>query len=83
MDITTIVIDNARKVAEISLDHGEEVAIETFDEGEVWPLIRDGRVDHALSVLGLYAWLWSRSAGDFAGSADRSLDPLPLLYFGE
>ena len=61
--ITTILIENARKVAEPSLDHGEEVGIEFFEEPEVWPMIRDGRVDHALSVLGLYAWLWSRSAG--------------------
>jgi 8-oxo-dGTP pyrophosphatase MutT (NUDIX family) len=59
--ITTLVIANARKVDEPSLDHGEEVEIELFDESEVWPLIRDGRVDHALAVLGLYAWLWSRS----------------------
>jgi 8-oxo-dGTP pyrophosphatase MutT (NUDIX family) len=60
--ITTIVIDNARKVAEPSLDHGEEVDVELFDEREVPNLIRSGRVDHALSVLGLYAWLLSRTA---------------------
>ena len=61
--ITTILIANARKLAEPTLDHGEEVEVELFDESEVWSLIREGQVDHALSVLGLYAWLWSRSAG--------------------
>jgi 8-oxo-dGTP pyrophosphatase MutT (NUDIX family) len=60
--ITTIVIENARKVTEPSLDHGEEVDVELFDESEVPSLIREGRVDHALSVLGLYAWLLSRKA---------------------
>jgi 8-oxo-dGTP pyrophosphatase MutT (NUDIX family) len=57
--ITTILIENARKVAEPSLDHGEEVEVELFDESEVLTLIRTGRVDHALAVLGLYAWLLS------------------------
>ena len=57
--ITTIVIDNARKVAEPALDHGEEVLVELYDESEIPSLVRDGRVDHALAVLGLQAWLLS------------------------
>jgi 8-oxo-dGTP pyrophosphatase MutT (NUDIX family) len=56
--ITTILITNARKIAEPNLDHGEEVEVELFPQGEVLSLIRDGRVDHALVVLGLYAWLF-------------------------
>jgi ADP-ribose pyrophosphatase len=54
--ITTIAIANARKVAAPSLDHGEEVEVELFDVDLIPELIRDGRVDHALAVLGLYAW---------------------------
>ena len=57
--ITTICVANARKVAEPSPDHGEEVEVELFHEGEIPNLIRDGRVDHALAVLGLYAWMLS------------------------
>ncbi len=57
--ITTILIENARKVVEPTPDHGEEVDVELFDEGEVPSLIREGRVDHALSVMGLFAWVLS------------------------
>ena len=55
--ITTIAIANARKVAEPSLDHGEEVHVELYPERDIPSLILEGRVDHALAVLGLYAWL--------------------------
>lgn len=58
--ITTLVIPNARKVAEPSLDHGEEVVVELFEDRDVPGLIQEGKVDHALSVLGLSAWLLSR-----------------------
>jgi hypothetical protein len=57
--ITTIAISNARKVSESSLDHGEEVQVELCHVRDIPSLIRDGRVDHALAVLGLYAWLMS------------------------
>lgn len=55
--ITTIAIANARKVAEPALDHGEEVDVELVPVADVLAMIHDGRIDHALSVLGLYAWL--------------------------
>lgn len=55
--ITTIAIANARKVADPAPDHGEEVALELYPVGEIPALIRDGRIDHALAVVGLLAWL--------------------------
>ena len=55
--ITTIHIGNARKVAEITPDHGEEVAVELIDEREAQAFVETGRIDHALSQLSLYAWL--------------------------
>jgi 8-oxo-dGTP pyrophosphatase MutT (NUDIX family) len=54
---TTIVIRNARKVAEPKLDHTEELAVELVPAGDVMALIRDGRIDHALVVAGLLWWL--------------------------
>jgi 8-oxo-dGTP pyrophosphatase MutT (NUDIX family) len=62
--ITTIHIANARKVADLALDHGEEVEVELVREEEIPAMIRDGRVDHALAVMSLYAWLFAeRSSG--------------------
>jgi 8-oxo-dGTP pyrophosphatase MutT (NUDIX family) len=55
--LTTILIANARKVSEPALDHAEEVAIELYPQDDVLSLIHDGRVDHALAVLGLHYWL--------------------------
>ncbi len=59
--ITTILVTNARKVAEPALDHGEEVEIELVEADAIPSMIHDGRIDHALCVLGLLAWM-SRSA---------------------
>jgi 8-oxo-dGTP pyrophosphatase MutT (NUDIX family) len=58
---TTIVIRNARRVAEPKLDHAEEVAVELVSVSEIPRLIREGRIDHALCVAGLLWWL---QAGD-------------------
>ena len=58
---TTIVIRNARKVAEPKLDHTEELVVERTPVREVFDLIRDGRVDHALVVAGLLWWLAAES----------------------
>ncbi len=55
--LTTILIANARLVAEPRLDHGEEVAVELAPAAEVPSMIRDGRIDHALCVAGLLWWL--------------------------
>lgn len=54
---TTIVIRNARKVAEPKLDHTEELTVERVPIGEVLGLIHRGDVDHALVVAGLLWWL--------------------------
>ena len=54
---TTIAIANARRVADPRLDHGEEVDAELVPEAEILALIRAGRIDHALAVLGLLWWL--------------------------
>ncbi|MDG3006922.1 NUDIX hydrolase [Paludisphaera mucosa] len=54
---TTIVIRNARKVAEPKLDHTEELTVEKVPARDVLGLIRQGRVDHALVVAGLLWWL--------------------------
>ena len=55
--ITTIAIANARLVRPPEPDHGEEVEVELIDQGRTLDLIGDGRIDHALVVMGLYAWL--------------------------
>ncbi|MFO0892498.1 MAG: NUDIX hydrolase [Isosphaeraceae bacterium] len=55
--ISTIVIRNARQVAEPKLDHTEELTIERVPAAEIPRLIRDGRIDHALVVAGLLWWL--------------------------
>jgi hypothetical protein len=54
---TTIVIKNARRVAEPKLDHSEEVAVELIPATEIPRLIHEGRIDHALCVAGLLWWL--------------------------
>jgi 8-oxo-dGTP pyrophosphatase MutT (NUDIX family) len=61
---TTIVIRNARKVAEPKLDHTEELAVELVPAGEVMSLIRRGGIDHALVVAGLLWWLAEERPGD-------------------
>jgi 8-oxo-dGTP pyrophosphatase MutT (NUDIX family) len=63
---TTILIENARRVAEPRLDHGEEVAIELVPEGSIPRMIQDGRIDHSLVVCGLLWWLQSRFPGRLA-----------------
>lgn len=58
--IATIFIDNARRIGEPELDVGEEVTVELAPVAEVPRMIRDGRVDHALAVMGLFWWLADR-----------------------
>jgi 8-oxo-dGTP pyrophosphatase MutT (NUDIX family) len=60
--IIVLVVRNARRVAEPKLDHGEEVSVELLPARSVPGLIREGRIDHALSVMGLLWWL-ARDAG--------------------
>jgi 8-oxo-dGTP pyrophosphatase MutT (NUDIX family) len=61
--IITIAISNARKIADLALDHGEEVEVELVDVDAIPAMIRDGRIDHALSVLGLFAWMLRSADG--------------------
>jgi 8-oxo-dGTP pyrophosphatase MutT (NUDIX family) len=58
---TTIAITNVLRVADPRLDHGEEVAVELVPESEILPMIQDGRIDHALTVVGLLWWLQTKS----------------------
>jgi len=58
---TTIVVRNARRVAEPKLDSTEELTLERVPARDVLGLIQDGRVDHALVVAGLLWWLASKS----------------------
>ena len=55
--ISTIVIRNARPVAEPALDDNEELTIERVHRSEIPRLIREGRIDHALVAAGLLWWL--------------------------
>lgn len=69
LKITTVVIRNARRTAETNLDTGEEVTVELFPADEVPRLIREGRIDHALTVMGLLWWL-AREPGGTLADAD-------------
>jgi 8-oxo-dGTP pyrophosphatase MutT (NUDIX family) len=63
---TTIVIRNARKVAAPRPDPGEEVTLELVPARSIPRMIREGRIDHALAVVGLLEWLQSRFPGPLA-----------------
>jgi 8-oxo-dGTP pyrophosphatase MutT (NUDIX family) len=63
---TTIVIRNVRRVAEPTLDHNEEVAVELVAAREVPQLIQEGRINHALCVAGLLWWLHAGPDGTLA-----------------
>ncbi len=70
--ISTVVIRNARRVSEPKLDVGEEVSVELHLAADVPRLIEDGRIDHALTVMGFLWWLASQPGGLFApGFATR------------
>lgn len=57
--ITTILITNARKIAEPECDEGEELRLVLIPAREVPRLIRSGQIGHALAVQGLLWWLVS------------------------
>ena len=57
MGITTIVIRNARRVAEPEPDQNEELVVELAPVRDIPAMIRDGRIDHAVCVAGLLWWL--------------------------
>jgi 8-oxo-dGTP pyrophosphatase MutT (NUDIX family) len=55
--ISTIVVRNARPVAQPNFDHAEELSIEIVPASEIPRMIQDGQIDHALVVAGLLWWL--------------------------
>ncbi len=55
--ITTIVIENARKVAETAFDDHEEIEISKCAEAEIPSMIASGKIGHALVIQGLFAWM--------------------------
>jgi 8-oxo-dGTP pyrophosphatase MutT (NUDIX family) len=63
MRITTIVVANARRIAEPRPDQSEELAIELVPVGDVPALIQTGRIDHAVCVAGLLSWLYLDRSG--------------------
>ena len=58
MRITTIIVRNARRIAEPHPDPSEELAVELVPVDEVPTLIKTGRIDHAVCVAGLLWWLY-------------------------
>ena len=58
--INTVYIANARKVSEPTPDAIEEVTIELVPARAIPRLIRQGKIDHALAILGLLWWMRDR-----------------------
>lgn len=63
-----VLITGARKVAEPRWDAGEELVMERVAVSDVGALVREGGIDHALSVAAVLWWLAGRSGGPFAPS---------------
>jgi len=61
--ISTIVVRNARLVAEPDPDQDEELTIDRVPADEIPRMIREGQIDHALVVAGLLWWLGTKSPG--------------------
>ena len=59
----TVLIENARKVAEPKWDEGEEVVVELVREDDVLDLIKRGEIGHGLTVAGLLWWRISEIPG--------------------
>jgi 8-oxo-dGTP pyrophosphatase MutT (NUDIX family) len=55
--IATIVIRNARRIAEPRPDATEELSVELVVIRDIPELIKTGRIDHAVCVAGLLWWL--------------------------
>jgi 8-oxo-dGTP pyrophosphatase MutT (NUDIX family) len=64
--IATIVVTNARRIAEPKLDVGEELSVELVPARAIPRLIREGRINHALAVMGLLWWLHAKFPGPLA-----------------
>ena len=63
MRISTVVIRNARLIAEPHLDQSEEVALELVPVGDIPALIKSGQIDHGVCVAGLLWWLMLPGTG--------------------
>jgi ADP-ribose pyrophosphatase len=61
--ISTIVVRNARLVAEPDPDQHEELTIDRVPAEEIPRMIQEGQIDHALVVAGLLWWLGTKSLG--------------------
>jgi len=61
MRITTIIVRNARRIAEPHPDPSEELAVELVPVDKIPTLIKTGRIDHAVCVAGLLWWLYLQS----------------------
>jgi 8-oxo-dGTP pyrophosphatase MutT (NUDIX family) len=57
MRISTVVIRNARLIAETHLDPNEEVALDLVPARDIPALIKSGRIDHGVCVAGLLWWM--------------------------
>ena len=57
MRISTVVIRNARPIAEPHLDQSEELALELVPVEDIPALIKSGQIDHGVCVAGLLWWL--------------------------
>jgi 8-oxo-dGTP pyrophosphatase MutT (NUDIX family) len=63
MRIATVVTRSARRIAEPTPDHSEELAVVLVPIDEILTLIDTGQIDHAVCVAGLLWWL-SRGRGE-------------------
>jgi ADP-ribose pyrophosphatase len=63
MKISTVVIRNARQIAEPRPDQIEELVVELVPLGDVLALIKRGEIDHGVCVAGLLWWLMLNQPG--------------------
>ncbi|WP_422927312.1 NUDIX hydrolase [Singulisphaera sp. PoT] len=61
-----VLITNARKVADLKLDHGEELTVEPVPSASIPAMILDGRIDHGIVVCGLLWWIARNPGGPLA-----------------
>ena len=54
--VHTVLVKNARKVAEQQFDRGEDIAVHLVPLAEIPDLIRSGKITHSLVILAFY-WL--------------------------
>ena len=77
--IFNVVINNCQLVADPKLDPNEEVTVELAPVASIPRMIRDGRIDHALAVMGLLWWISSWPTGALAVPAPSKRHTLSTL----